>query len=139
MEQAITQEQALVVLEQGYVKAEEVLKDKEKSDDLLERLEAKLKTIPKIGGKLSYIPTFVQLLKKYFSKEYTMVPIGTVIAITSALLYFINPLDLIPDAIPGIGYLDDAGVIAICLPLVKDDIDEFIKWRDLNKLVNVVE
>lgn len=30
-----------------------------------------------------------------------------------AILYFVNPIDLIPDAIPVAGYLDDFGVLAI--------------------------
>ena len=35
--------------------------------------------------------------------------------IAGALLYFLNPLDLVADALIGIGFLDDAGVVAIVL------------------------
>lgn len=34
------------------------------------------------------------------------------------LLYVLSPLDLIPDFIPIIGYIDDAMVVAACLALV---------------------
>jgi uncharacterized membrane protein YkvA (DUF1232 family) len=133
MEQVISQEQALEELEKGYVKAKKVIKDKEKFDKLIERSERKLKDIPKIGEKLSHIPIFIQMMKYYFTKEYTDVPMGTVIAIVSALLYLVSPVDLIPDFIPGLGYLDDAAVAMACLKLVESDVKEFIQWRDANK------
>ena len=133
MEKSLTQEQAMVELEKGYSKAKNVLRDKETLDDLLVRLERKLKVIPKIGEKLSYIPTFIQLLKAYYTKEYTKIPLVSLVSITSALLYFVNPLDLIPDPIPGVGYLDDAAIIGACFLLVETDIKEFIQWRDSYK------
>lgn len=133
MEQVITQEQALEELEKGYDKAEKVIKDKEKFDKLIVRAEKKLKDIPKIGKKLAYIPIFIQMVKYYFTKEYTDLPLGTVIAIISTLLYLVSPVDLIPDFIPGLGYLDDAAVVMACLKLVESDVKEFIIWRDTNK------
>ena len=33
------------------------------------------------------------------------------LVVTSAVLYFISPIDLIPDMVPYIGYLDDAVVM----------------------------
>jgi uncharacterized membrane protein YkvA (DUF1232 family) len=38
-----------------------------------------------------------------------------VAAIGAALFYFVNPYDIIPDHIPGRGYLDDAHVINLCV------------------------
>ncbi|WP_365728210.1 YkvA family protein [Ruminococcus sp.] len=102
----------------------------------LQRLEKKLKSIPVLGEKLSYIPAMVSLLKSYIEKEYTDLPLGTIIAITSALLYFVSPIDLVPDSIPVIGYFDDAAVVAACWKLVESDVKEYLKWReDNNKVV----
>lgn len=72
------------------------------------------------------------------SKEYTKVPVGTIVAIVSALFYFVSFVDLIPDFIPGIGLLDDGAVVAACLKLVNYDIKEFIKWRDATKQIIIV-
>ncbi|WP_317336630.1 DUF1232 domain-containing protein [uncultured Ruminococcus sp.] len=103
---------------------------------LLQRLEKKLKSIPVLGEKLSYIPAMVSLIKSYIEKEYTDLPLGTIIAITSALLYFVSPIDLVPDSIPVIGYFDDAAVVAACWKLVESDVKEYLKWReDNNKVV----
>ena len=65
----------------------------------------------------------------HIKKEYQDVPIGTIIAVLSALIYFVSPIDLVPDSIPAIGYFDDAAVVAACWKLVESDIDEYLKWR----------
>ncbi|MCT8332763.1 YkvA family protein [Leptospira sp. 85282-16] len=43
-------------------------------------------------------------------------------SIAFALLYFISPVDAIPDIILALGYTDDAGVIASTLLLIKSQL-----------------
>jgi uncharacterized membrane protein YkvA (DUF1232 family) len=40
----------------------------------------------------------------------------------AALAYFVSPLDAIPDATPGIGYADDAGVLAAALSALRNHV-----------------
>ena len=75
------------------------------------------------------------MIKSYVKKEYTDVPIGTIIAVISALTYVISPIDLIPDSIPVLGYFDDAAVVAACWKLVESDIEEYTQWREKNNKV----
>ena len=112
--------------------AEILLKDPDKMEIILQRLEKKLKNIPLVGDKLSCVPTLISLVRSYIKKEYTDIPLGTVISIVSALLYFLSPIDLIPDFLPGVGYLDDVAVIALCWKLVVSDIEEYLAWREKN-------
>ena len=113
--------------------AEDLLKDKDKLNRFLERLEKKLSKIPIAGKYLSDIPVLVSLVKAYVRKEYTEIPLGSIIAIISALIYFLYPIDIIPDFIPMFGYADDAAVIAFAYKMVHDDVDEFKIWREANK------
>lgn len=122
-------------LESGYKQAEKLLKDDQKMERFLQRLEKKLKIIPVGGETLSMIPTMVSLLRSYVKKEYNDVPIGSIIAIISALAYWLTPGDAIPDLIPGVGFVDDAAVTAVCLKLVSSDIKEYQKWREKNNKV----
>lgn len=69
------------------------------------------------------------LVRNYSKKEYTDIPIGSIIAIISALIYFVSPVDIVPDSIPVIGYFDDAAVVAACWKLVDSDIEEYENWR----------
>lgn len=117
-------------LEKGFDEAEALLKDADKVEEFLGKLEKKLKVIPSVGEGLSHIPVFISLVKSYINKEYTEIPLGTIIAIVSALLYFLSPIDLIPDFIPGLGHMDDVAVIGACLLLVDSDIKDYMEWRD---------
>lgn len=122
-------------LENGYGKAEKLLNDGQKMERFLQRLEKKLKIIPVGGETLSMIPTMVSLLRSYVKKEYNDVPIGSIIAIISALAYWLTPGDAIPDLIPGVGFADDAAVTAVCLKLVGSDIKDYQKWRENNNKI----
>ena len=74
---------------------------------------------------LKDVKVYFRMLSDVFSRRYTRVPRGTVAAIIGSLLYVLSPVDLIPDVIPVIGYLDDAAVLALCLKFVKHDVDEY--------------
>ncbi len=112
--------------------AEELLKDQDKLERFLERLERKLQKIPAIGSGLSSVPILISLVRSYIKKEYTDIPIGSIIAIVGALIYLFNHFDLIPDSIPVLGLADDAAVVAAALKLVKDDVDEYKEWQKKN-------
>lgn len=112
--------------------AEELLKDPDKMERFLQRLEKKLTKVPVIGEKLSDVPIMISLIKSYIKKEYMDVPIGTIIGILAALIYFVSPIDLLPDSIPIIGYIDDLAVISFTLKMIHDDMDEYREWREKN-------
>ena len=51
----------------------------------------------------------------------------TITMIATAILYVISPIDIIPDAIPVIGIIDDAFVINMIYNVIKDEFEE---WRN---------
>lgn len=132
MEKEFDEQKALKELEKGYKEAEKLLENEDKFERFLQRLEKKLKIIPIAGDKLAVVPVMASLLKNYAEKEYTDIPIGTIIAIISALMYFVSPIDFVPDSIPVLGYFDDAAVVAACWKLVQSDVDEYVEWRKEN-------
>ena len=119
--------------EQSQERAKKQLEDRDKMDRFLERLEKKLKHIPVVGGMLSEIPILIALVKAYIEKRYLDIPIGSIIAVVGALIYFLSPIDLMPDFLPAIGLVDDAAVIGLALKLVHDDVKEYKAWRENNK------
>lgn len=129
-EKKFTEKQAMKALKSGYSKAKSMLNDTDKLENFLQKLEKKLRFIPFAGDKLARIPIMVSLIRNYIKGRYKSIPIGVIIAVLSALIYFFTPLDVIPDIIPGIGYIDDGLVIASCWKLVNSDLEEYIKWRE---------
>ncbi|NLN83706.1 MAG: DUF1232 domain-containing protein [Firmicutes bacterium] len=109
--------------------AELLLQNEDKVERFLERLERKLSKIPVLGEKLVNVPILISLVRSYVRKEYQDIPLGSVIAIVAALLYFLAPVDLIPDSIPIIGYLDDVAMVAFMWRMVADDVEEYKKWQ----------
>jgi len=71
----------------------------------------------------------IALVIDYSKGEYTEVPWNTVAAVTGAVIYFISPIDVIPDVIPVIGYIDDAYVISLALDFVGDDLKKYATWK----------
>ncbi|MCB2204853.1 DUF1232 domain-containing protein [bacterium] len=70
-----------------------------------EQFEEKLE---RVGHKLRFAQDLIALFR-YFSDA--AVPWQKKTIVVGALLYFISPLDAIPDFAPLAGYLDDLGVI----------------------------
>ena len=50
--------------------------------------------------------------------------------VLGALVYFCDPEDLIPDHIPGLGFLDDAIYVEIVIRELKSEIDAFEEFCD---------
>lgn len=128
----VDETQAGELLESNYDEATELLNDVDKMERFLQRLEEKLKIVPVVGKKLAMVPVLASLVKSYVNKEYTDIPIGTIVAIVAALIYFVSPVDLIPDSIPIIGYFDDAAVVGFCWKMVESDVKEYQSWREKN-------
>ncbi len=117
------------VLGKSTRKAEEVLQDPDRVERFLQGLERKIRGVPFVGGKLADVTVLASLARAYVRKEYTAIPFGSIAAIVGALIYFVSPIDVIPDFIPGLGHIDDAAVIAVCWKMAYRDIEKYIKWR----------
>lgn len=109
--------------------AEKMVERPDKVEHLLKRLESKLRSVPKLGGTLATVPQLGMLINSWIRGDYREIPIGSIVAALAAVIYFVSPIDLIPDAIPVIGHLDDAGVVGFVLHMIKTDLDEYMEWR----------
>ena len=107
-------------------KAEE-LKDKDFSK-VMEEAE-KIQNMAGQKGPLkkffSDIGLLLAMVRDYYTGAYRDIPLKSIGAIAFTLLYVLNPIDLIPDFIPGIGQLDDAAVVALCLKMIHEDIEKY--------------
>lgn len=70
-----------------------------------------------------------RLIKAYALGEYRQVPWKTILLIVAAVVYFVNPLDLVPDIIPLTGLTDDFAVLLWVYNSVSNEIERFIEWE----------
>ena len=75
------------------------------------------------------LQTLFRLIRASVSGEYTGVPGTTVAAAVAVLIYFISPIDLIPDFIPVLGLLDDAALVVWFSSTLKGEMDKFHEWE----------
>src|SRR5690606_35294609 len=73
--------------------------------------------------------TIGRLIKAYAVGQYREIPWKTMLIITASVIYFVNPLDLVPDIIPITGLADDFGVLLWVYNSVSAEIDKFIAWE----------
>ena len=71
----------------------------------------------------------LELVRDAQEGRYRAMPVWTLSAAGFALLYVLNPFDLVPDALPLLGLLDDAAVVSACLSLVEQDLRDYQAWK----------
>ncbi len=98
-----------------------------------EKLDAKIKSVAgKPGGMLDKLIADVRTLYDLITDDGFQVEWADKAKIIACLLYFITPIDLIPDFIVGVGYLDDAVVIGYTLKVLSDLVTRYRNYRATN-------
>lgn len=69
------------------------------------------------------------MIADYRKGNYKTVPWWTIASIAFTLLYILNPFDLVPDFIPGIGYIDDLAVFTFALKFIQTDLHAYLDWK----------
>ncbi len=77
-----------------------------------------------LSGVIEDLKTMFELLRAVARGSYRLRK-ETLILVAGAVLYFVIPIDVIPDFIPVAGFLDDAAVIAWVVKTCKTEIDLF--------------
>ena len=118
-------------------KAKKIINDDKKLKELIDDVLKKLKEVSsdkKTSSKLNdSLRLFIRIINAYTSKEYTYIPWKTICLIVAGLIYFIYPVDLIPDFIPVSGLIDDIALIAWIYESIQDDIENFLEWEKTSK------
>ena len=70
-----------------------------------------------------------RLIAAWSRGEYRHLPWKSLVLALAGILYFLNPVDIFPDVIPGIGLLDDAGVLALVFNSIRNDLRRYLKWE----------
>ena len=119
---------------EGYKKyeksAREYLKRPEKTDILLKdatkKAEDEKGSLTEIWDNLQLL---FQLVSSWRKGDYKKIPTGSILTIIAAIIYFVSPIDIIPDFLLGLGLVDDAAVIAFVLRQIASDLDKFKIWK----------
>jgi uncharacterized membrane protein YkvA (DUF1232 family) len=111
--------------------AESYTKDPERLGKLILEAREKINHIPRgpFAETWPYLMAMIRLIRAYHLGEYRDTPAPGLRTIVAAILYFVSPLDVIPDSIPILGNIDDALVVRLALKSVGADLDTFMAWE----------
>ena len=116
------------------IEASTYIQDKQKLAALLVEAESKAKTSNNKKGFVKEtwddLHILFAMLKAYVKGEYKYIPYSSLALIVGAILYFVVPIDSIPDILAVVGLTDDAALIAITMKKIKGDLNRFVEWRD---------
>lgn len=70
------------------------------------------------------------LCAAWWRGEYRAVGRQALVSVVAALLYFLAPLDMVPDWLPGAGLLDDLAVLAWVMRTWAAELDAYRAWRE---------
>jgi uncharacterized membrane protein YkvA (DUF1232 family) len=123
--------QVAAVVKDGRAQAEAFARQPRKLKILLDNAIAKLSQADRdaFKGLWPYLLAMLRLIRAFCSGRYRRMPWESLISIIVAVAYFASPLDLIPDFLPGVGYLDDAMIVRFVYRSVKAELERFMEWE----------
>lgn len=80
--------------------------------------------LPKLLKFAGRIPFADDLASAYFAARDPLTPMKAKAVLFAAVAYFVMPVDMLPDVIAGLGFTDDATVLATALGVVGMHIKE---------------
>jgi len=104
------------------------------SNSLLKKLSDKVyqkaeQAVQNYADTAARIKTVTRMLKAWRKKEYRNIDKSSIFIAIVILLYYVNPIDLIPDFIPVIGGLDDLILLGFLLKVIDKEIEKFTTWE----------
>jgi len=78
---------------------------------------------------------FGGLIKSYATGEYRDIELKNLVIILGSMIYFISPIDFIPDILPMVGFADDIALLTFAYNSVASEIEKYELWL-LNKNLN---
>lgn len=127
---AAAKAKASTAFKQAKSKAEEYIKDSAKLNELIDKASKKATDkIGVLGTVWTQLTACFRLIRAYAKGSYREVPWHSLMMIVASVIYFVMPIDLVPDFIVGFGLLDDAALLGWTMKTFSADIDGFLEWE----------
>lgn len=89
---------------------------------------AKVGENPKVKMVIEPISIFIRMIKAHFEGTHKLSG-STLGLLLLALIYFLSPVDFIPDFLGLLGFADDISVILAVYAKVKNEVEGFLDWE----------
>jgi uncharacterized membrane protein YkvA (DUF1232 family) len=86
-----------------------------------------------VGEQLGLL---IDLLKAYIAGDYRDISTQAIASVAGAIIYFVVPLDGVPDFLFGWGFVDDAAVISYVIAQLSTELESFKQWRETSSITH---
>lgn len=110
---------------------EVIVRQEQKLVELVQNVVIKLSKVannPKVKKFTQPVQIFIRMIKAHFRGEHK-IAFSTLGLIVLALVYFLSPVDFIPDFLGVLGFADDFSVVMAVYAKVKDEVGQFLEWE----------
>ena len=110
---------------------EVIVRQEQKLVELVQNVVVKLSKVannPKVKKFIQPVQIFIRMIKAHFRGEHK-IAFSTLGLIVLALVYFLYPVDFIPDFLGVLGFADDLSVVMAVYAKVKDEVEQFLEWE----------
>lgn len=73
--------------------------------------------------------TMMRMVLRWADRSYQRVSWTPLLLVVGALIYFVTPVDVVPDALGAIGFVDDVTVITTVVQRIRGELDRFRNWE----------
>jgi uncharacterized membrane protein YkvA (DUF1232 family) len=123
-------EKVLAGLDARRATAEGIASDRSRTDRLLEASREKSERHAGVlRSAWTDFWTLWRFVRAWRDGTYRDVPWKSIVVAILGIFYFVDPIDIIPDFIPVIGYLDDGVVLAFVARTIHSDLEKFRQWE----------
>ncbi|MFY0643953.1 MAG: DUF1232 domain-containing protein [Bacteroidia bacterium] len=115
--------------------AKHIYKNREKIKALYKKSGSKTEEhADEVGDSmLNDLRTLRDLLQSWLKGQYKL-STRTIVYVIAGLLYFVNPLDLVPDFIVGLGFVDDAAILTLVLRSIRSEVSRYKKAMEFQEV-----
>jgi len=114
-------------------KATGIASNSEKISELIGSVTDKMSDMDENKQRVSdffeKVKVMLRMLRAYINGNYRQIPWKSLMMIIGSLIYFMMPLDLIPDFIPVTGFADDITIIFLVFSSINEDIAAFLEFE----------
>lgn len=110
-------------------RAQRIITDPERMERLAKDSFSLLRGKKKFSEVQSEAELLVNMVKDTIRGRYKGLGKKNVIMIVAGLLYLVNPMDIVPDFIFGMGFADDLGVLVYVISRLSEEIARYRQWK----------
>jgi uncharacterized membrane protein YkvA (DUF1232 family) len=87
-----------------------------------------------LAGLYDKVKALIRLVDHYRKGDYKDISKQAIVLIIAGLLYFISPIDAVPDFIAGLGLIDDVAILTYVMKKLNDEIEGYMEWEEQQKV-----